>query len=428
MGSTSLLGKPWLDRADEREFATAPQPIGENERVVSIDVLRGFAVLGILPMNIQAFSMIRAAYSNPTITGDFGGANFWIWFFCHLLADQKFLTIFSMLFGAGILLMANRVEDSGKNSTALHYRRMGWLILIGLAHSYLLWSGDVLFPYGLCGLLVYFCRKLRPRTLLWLSLLMIAIGSASLMAYGFWPPMQAEIAKEWAWMPRPVSPAAEIAAYRGTWFAQMTARVQTSIQAETFSFVILTFWQVTGLMLAGMAFLKLGLLHAKCPSWMYWTMIGAAVGIGIPITLYGVHYSLNSDWDSIYFFVIGTQFNLWASLLVSLGWLGAVMLASRTAILLPLTRRLAAVGRMALTNYLMQTIICTTIFYGHGFGLFGKVDRVDQFAIVVDVWLLQLTVSLVWLERYSFGPMEWLWRCLTYFQWEPLTRRTAEAS
>lgn len=427
MGSTSLLGKLWVSGAYERELATVPQPIGEKKRIVSIDVLRGFAVLGILPMNIQAFSMIRAAYSNPTITGDLHGANFWVWFLCHLLVDLKFMTIFSMLFGAGILLMANRAEASGKNSAALHYRRMGWLIVFGLAHSYLLWSGDILLPYGLCGLLVYFCRKLRARTLLALALLMISIGSATLMGYGMWPSMQAGLGEAWEWMPRPLSPAAEIAAYRGTWLAQMAARVQTSIQAETFSFVILTFWQVTGLMLAGMALLKLGLFHAKRSAQVYWTMIGTAICVGIPITLYGVHYSFSNDWESIYSFVVGIQFNLWASLLVSLGWVGAMMLVTRTTVLLPLTRRLAAVGRMALTNYLMQSVICTTIFYGHGFGLFGKVDRLDQFAIVVDIWLLQLTVSRVWLERFSFGPMEWLWRCLTYLEWEPLSRQTAVA-
>jgi uncharacterized protein len=116
------------------------------------------------------------------------------------------------------------------------------------------------------------------------------------------------------------------------------------------------------------------------------------------------------------------QFNYWASILVSLGWVGAIMLASQAEALLPLTRRLAAVGRMAFSNYIMHTAICTTIFYGYGFGLFGKVDRVGQFAIVLIIWAFQLIVSPIWLRHFHFGPLEWLWRSLTYWQWEPFRR------
>jgi uncharacterized protein len=405
-----------------------PQPLVEKERIDSIDVLRGFALLGILPMNIQAFSMIRAAYWNSTASGEPKGADFYIWLFSHLLIDQKFITIFSMLFGAGILLMTGRVEAAGRIPAALHYRRMGWLIGIGLAHSYLLWSGDILVAYGLCGLVVFLGRHLRPRTLLVLAILFIAAGSSSLLTYGMWPALQSFLGQTFAWMPRPLSASAEVAAYRGSWLAQMPARIQTSIQAETFSFVILTFWQVTGLMLAGMAFLKLGVLHAKLPRRVYWSMIAVAVCIGIPVTLYGTLYTFTSDWNSLYAFAVGTQFNYWASLLVSLGWIGAIMLASRNPALLPFTRVLAAVGRMALTNYLMQSLICSTIFYGHGLGLFGRVERVGQLAIVFVVWAFQIAFSSIWLKRFLFGPAEWLWRSLTYLQWEPLRRNSESAA
>ncbi len=152
MSSISVLKERQLDRTGAQRLTTVPQPVAEKERIVSIDVLRGFALLGILPMNIQYFSMISAAYDNPTAYGDLHGANYWIWLFCHVLADQKFMTIFSMLFGAGILLMTSRIEATGKPSASLHYRRMGWLILFGLAHAYLLWSGDILVAYGMCGL------------------------------------------------------------------------------------------------------------------------------------------------------------------------------------------------------------------------------------------------------------------------------------
>jgi uncharacterized protein len=424
-----VLTKPRSDGTSVPQIATVPQPVSEEQRIVSIDVLRGFALLGILPMNIQYFSMISAAYQNPTAYGNLTGANYRVWLLCHVLADEKFMTIFSMLFGAGILLMTSRIEAVGKPSALLHYRRMGWLILFGLAHAYLLWSGDILVAYGMCGLLVYLCRRLRPRTLLVLGLLTIAVASASLTSYGawsqHWSPAQVEVAREQLWMPTTSQVAKEIAAYRGDWTVQMKFRAPDSVQMETIFFVAFTFWRVTGLMLAGMALFKLGIFGAKRPASLYGMMIAVAVCIGIPVTLYGTHRDFSAGWDFRYSFFYGSQFNYWASLLVSLGWVGAMMLASRAAALLPFRQRLAAVGRMAFTNYIMHTLICTTIFYGHGFGLFGKVERVWQFAIVLAIWVLQVLVSPIWLKHFLFGPLEWLWRCLTYLQWEPLRRSPA---
>jgi len=403
-----------------------PQPVAEKERIVSIDVLRGFALLGILPMNIQYFSMITAAYFNPTAYGDLHGANFVVWLLSHVLADEKFMTIFSMLFGAGILLMTSRVEATGRPSAALHYRRMGWLILLGLAHSYLLWSGDILYSYGMCGLVVYLCRKLRPRTLLVVGLLMMAMASVAMTSYGLWSrhwsPAQLEAAREQLWKPTPQMVAKENMAYRGNWTKEMSYRVPDSVQMETGFFLGFIFWRAGGLMLIGMALSKLGVFGAKRPQPLYWTTIVVALLVGLPVTLYGTHRDFAAGWDFRYSFFFGAQFNYWASILVSLGWVGAIMLASKTTALLPLTRRLAAVGRMAFTNYIMHTVLCTTIFYGYGFGLFGKVERVWQFAIVLFVWTVQLMVSPIWLRHFHFGPLEWLWRSLTYWQWEPFRR------
>src|SRR5712671_5829811 len=117
-------------------------PVAETERIVPMDVLRGFALLGILVMNIQSFAMVGAAFDNPTAYGDLNGGNFLVWLFSHLLADQKFLSIFSMLFGAGIVLIWQKAESSGARPARLHYRRVGWMIVFGLLHAYLLWYGD----------------------------------------------------------------------------------------------------------------------------------------------------------------------------------------------------------------------------------------------------------------------------------------------
>src|SRR3989449_1110417 len=178
-------------------------PVAETERIVPMDVLRGFALLGILVMNIQLFAMVGAAYDNPTAYGDLSGANFLVWFLSHLLADQKFISIFSMLFGAGIILMWHKAESLGARPARLHYRRMGWLILFGLLHAYLLWYGDILYTYGICGLFVYVFRRKSPRTLVSSALILATIGSLVAIGLGlFWVPhwsahTKAEFIEEW---------------------------------------------------------------------------------------------------------------------------------------------------------------------------------------------------------------------------------------
>jgi uncharacterized protein len=141
------------------------QPIRPSQRIVALDALRGFAILGILIMNIQSFAMIEAAYFNPTAYGDLTGLNKWVWILSHMLADQKFMTIFSMLFGAGIILFTTRAEAKGRSALKLHYRRTFWLLVIGLLHAYLLWTGDILVPYALCALVVVLFRKWSPTML-----------------------------------------------------------------------------------------------------------------------------------------------------------------------------------------------------------------------------------------------------------------------
>jgi uncharacterized protein len=407
------------------------QPVGEKERIVSIDVLRGFALLGILAMNIQDFSMISAAYSNPTAYGDLHGVNFAVWLLCHVLADEKFMTIFSMLFGAGIVLMTSHVEAAGRPPALLHYRRMGWLILFGLLHGFLLWSGDILFAYGASGLVAYWFRKLPPRRLLIAGLAVMAVACVCLTVYGrtsaHWSPAQLEQARQDLWMPSPSGAAREIAAYRGSWLQGVKFRVPDTLQMDATFFVYFTFWRVCGLMLFGMGLFKLRVFSADRSASLYWAMMALAVVVGIPVILYGTYRDFAGGWDFRYSFFYGAQFNYWASLLVSLGWVGAIMLVCRTPALAQLAKRLATVGRMAFSNYIMHTLICTTLFYGYGFAFFGKVERVWQFAIVVVIWAFQLAVSPIWLQYFLFGPLEWLWRSLTYWQREPFLRDSTVA-
>ncbi len=405
-------------------------PITARERIASLDVLRSVALLGILPMNIQAFSMISAAYVNPTAYGDFHGANYWVWFLCHLLADEKFMTIFSMLFGAGIFLMTSHVEAAGRKPAPLHFRRMGWLILFGLLHAYLLWYGDILVNYGLCGLLAYRYRKATPRTLIVYGIAFTAVASLlffyTAWSIPHWSAHQREAFTQQLWQPTPAMTANEVAAYRSGWLGEMRQRASDTAVVEFQGFLFLAFWRVEGLMLIGMALFKLGVFSARCSARTYWRFIVAAVVVGIPAITYGVYRQVASGWDMQYSFFLGNQYNYWASILVALGWVGATMLVCQSP-LKRFTKPLAAVGRMAFSNYILDTLICTSIFYGFGLGMFGKVSRVQQIEIVFAIWIVQLVISPIWLKYFQFGPLEWLWRSLTYWKRQPFRRMPAYA-
>ncbi len=170
---------------------TRPAPVSEAERIGSLDVLRGFAVLGILTMNIGSFSMPSATYQNPTVWGDLTGLNRLVWGLTHVLGDLKFMAIFSMLFGAGMVLMAERREARGGSAWGLHLPRMAWLLLFGLAHAYALWYGDILVWYAVTGTLLFGFRKLSPRRLITLALVLWAVGSGLMAVAGLsvpsWP-------------------------------------------------------------------------------------------------------------------------------------------------------------------------------------------------------------------------------------------------
>ncbi len=404
-----------------------PTPVSAPERIPSLDVLRGFAVLGILAVNIGAFSMPSAAYFDPTAYGDLTGLNGWIWRMINVFADLKFMAIFSMLFGAGIVLMSERASDRGHPGAGLHYRRMAWLIAFGILHAHLLWYGDILYWYGVCGLVIYLFRKMRPGWLIALGLLSMAVASGILFVAGTtmpqWPEaMVQQIVTDLK--PPPDVIAAEVATYQGGWLEQMAHRVPKALEMELYTLAVWAAWRVGGLMLLGMGLFKLGLFDATRSPKIYGALVVLAGAVGVPVIVYGIQRNFAMNWDATYFFWFGLQYNYWASILVSLGWVGVIMLVCQRGVS-AIVQPLAAVGRMAFTNYILQTVICTTLFYGHGFGLYGQVERTGQTVIVLAIWALQLVLSPIWLRHYQFGPIEWLWRSLVYLERQPFRRRLA---
>lgn len=408
------------------------KPVESGGRIASLDVLRGFALLGILVMNIQIFSMPEAAYQNPTAFGDLTGINLGVWTFAHVFFSQKFLSLFSMLFGAGVCLFADRIEARGGRPAKWHYRRMGWLLAFGLAHAYLLWAGDILVIYAICGFLVVLFRRRRPRTLLIAGLASLAVTSlftvligSALLVPGVPEDAHAEVERGWA--PNAAYLDAEIAAYRGGWSEQQPRRAEQALGVHLGMLPFFALWFCGGLMLIGMALYKGGVLGAARDDRFYRRLVVIGLLTGLPLVVLGIWWNFAGGWAWQRSMLFGTLFNAWGCIPVALAYLGLVMLAVRRGFLPALQARLAAVGRMAFTNYLLQTVLCTTIFYGHGLGLFASVERYQQLLIALAVWALQLWLSPIWMRRYAYGPLEWLWRTLTYGRLPNVTGRSSAA-
>ena len=398
-------------------------PVKPEERILSLDFLRGFAVLGILIMNIQSFSMIYAAYLNPTAFGDLTGTNKWIWILSHVFADQKFMTLFSILFGAGIFLFSKRLEEKNLKPAKYHYRRIFWLFAIGLIHAYLFWHGDILVSYSLCALLAYLFRKKSARVLILIAVFLIIIPSLIYFFFGltmpYWPP-EAIANNNQNWLPEIARIENELKMMRGSIAEQMEIRVPAAIFFQTFVFMIWTGWRTLGLMLIGMALFKIGIFTVeKSKKWYLWFMsIGMLVGFSLIIS--GLFYNFGHHWKMEYSMFLGWQYNYWGSIFVAFFYIGLLMLLLQKFPKAAWQGPLIAVGRMAFTNYLLMTLFCTTLFYGHGFGLIGSISRIGQSLIVVIIWLLLLSFSTFWLRKYRYGPIEWLWRVLTYWRFQPM--------
>lgn len=407
---------------------STPLPAAPGERIRSLDILRGFAVLGILIMNIQSFSMVSAAYINPTAYGDLTGANLWVWVVSHVLAADKFMSIFSMLFGAGIVIMAERIEAAGGTPGRVHYRRMGWLLLFGCAHAYLIWYGDILVGYSLCGMLAYLFRRLSPVKLLVVASLFFVVPALlyAMSSYSirYWPPESTTQTLR-SWLPPPEVVQHELDAMRSGWIGQMESRLTGAFFLQTFLFAFHVFWRVMAMMLLGMALTKWGVLSAMRSRPFLMRLLLFALIPGLILVAVGVQWHFAAGWKMDYSMFLGTVPNYIGSVGVALGYVALVMLAVTGGWFRRLQNLLAGVGRMAFSNYILMSVIAMFIFYGNGLGLYGRVERVEQAMLVLAIWASLLVTTSLWLSRFRYGPLEWLWRTLTYMRRQPLLSDTA---
>jgi len=432
--------------ADTRVNRQSALPVSPEQRIPSVDVLRGVALLGILVINIEFFALPSVIFFDPAAAGGFTGLNLWTYHFSSALFLMKMMAIFSMLFGAGLILMYDRAEQAVRKLGGVYYRRVLWLLVIALIHSYLIWYGDILYTYAMTGLLLFLFRKRKARTLLiwgcafFFVGLLIQVGSGFQMkmlqeaavevqraeAEGREPTrLQIAMAEAWEESAKFLHPSEEMLqeeydAYTDGYSGTLKHRVHETVLMQTQSFFFFLLWRVCGLMLIGMALMRLGVFSAQRSRKFYIIMGVCGYVIGLPLAIASTNSMIAHDFEIAHRFMVGNTLNYVGSIGVALGHISVVMLICKAGIWTRLRGALAAVGRMALTNYLMQSIICTTIFYGYGFGLFGKIERFYLLGFVLGVWILQLLYSPWWLRRFRYGPAEWLWRSLTYWKRQPM--------
>lgn len=442
--SNSLL--PDTAQAVEPSLA----PTRQNERIFAIDTVRGFALLGILLLNILYFGLPGAAEFNPSVAGGATGWNLKTWFAVGMLFDGKLRAIFSMMFGASVYILVARLSRKGAAADAadIHYRRMLWMMVFGLIHGYLLWDGDVLYYYAIAGLFLYPLRKLSPRVLLSAAAVML-LAMASQGVYNSFhfrhvhqqflqiqadeqagkklTTDQEKIKKEWTdeigeWQPSQEDLDHEYQAHRSTWGAGFKLRAKNLHAAHSALLYTPTavWWDVIVMMLIGIALVKMDVLTGQRSFAFYGWMAAICLGIGLGsgfalmwIILKG-GFTDEASWLGFAFYE--------PSRLAGLGYCAVLMMIVKAGWLRGLTSRLAAVGQTAFSNYILTTVICITIFERWGFGLYGKLQRWQLYEVVLAVWIVNLAISPVWLRYYRFGPLEWVWRSLTYWKKQPMPR------
>jgi uncharacterized protein len=431
-------------------------PATAEERISAIDVLRGVAVLGILLINIEDFGL---PHSNKSAAGtEWVGvyvpahlSHFALaaWIALRTLFEGKMRAIFSMLFGAGVVLLTSRLERRGDGARAadIYYRRTLWLLAIGVAHAYLLWEGDILYSYAVCGLFLFPFRRLAPRRLILLGALALAVAlpraaavaihrgdlraraaaAAAVKAAGE-PLSKAQEAalSDWEEITDDYEPADDDlreakADYHAGYGHLFLHRAELVRYVESSDFYGWAFFDGIGMMLMGMGLLQLGVLSGARSRRFYAAMVAAGYGLGLPIAAAASYGFYVNRFDPVRVVWLTTAYDP-ARVAVGLGHIGVVMLVVKSKRLAWLTRPFADVGRMALTSYVGATLICTTLFNGYGFDLFGSLRRYQLYLVVLAIWTAQLAFSRLWLRRFHFGPLEWLWRSLTYWRRQPLAR------
>ncbi len=370
-------------------------PVAKADRITNLDTIRGWATLGILVMNVVSYGLPGAAYFNLDGGGSVTPLDWAIGIVGEVLVDQKMMGLFSLLFGAGVALFADRTEAKGGRPIALSLWRNLLLLAIGFAHS-LLWSGDILVVYAVASPVVVLLRNRRPRTLLAIGAGLFALAVVVGLAVA--PTVSAdgsELAELWS-----NESDLEMSDAVGLWF------------------IVEFGGRALGMMLIGVALFRMGVLDGTRDPEADRRLVRWGFGVGLPLAIVAVAVLALSDFDPRWFLPTHAL-NTAATIPVVLGYVGMISLWNRRGDS-ALHERIRAVGRMALTNYLTQTLLGVLLLAN--LVAADDLTRTGALVFVAVVWALQLGWSKPWLDRFRFGPFEWAWRVLTYRRRQPLRR------
>ncbi len=429
--------------------AALGEPSPSSSRIDALDALRGLAVLGIFVINILGFAMPEIAFENPKAAGGAGAVNHGLWTFTTIFIEGSMRGLFSLMFGAGVMLFTARAvyPDGPIKIADLFYRRTMWLIVFGVIHAYLLlMPGDILLIYGLAGLVLFPFRILPPRKLVFLSSALLALFVADSASLEF---QELQLARDAAAIEtkteageRATRAERQIlkdwqAAVKDNWPEPEDLQEQVSLRTGDAATVFLSnaeivsgdnstdsllWWGADALMMMflGMAFYQWRIITAERSLKFYALLAACGYAIGLAIRIWGVSERWAADFSPIVTYP--WLFDQPGRIAMTIGHIGLFFtLWKFVKTSLPM-RALTAAGRMALTNYIAQTVIANLIFSGIGLGFYGAVDRMQVYCVLVLIWLLQLAFSMWWLSRYRFGPLEWGWRALTYGHRPPLRK------
>jgi uncharacterized protein len=399
--------------------------------------------MGILAMNIVAFAMPFQAYMNPAAFGSQSAADYVSWAFNFVLIDGKMRGLFSFLFGASMLLVIERAAAAGRSGARVHYARMAWLLVFGLIHFAIIWFGDILAGYAQVGMIAYLFHRLPPKALttwavgllVFQTLLFAGVALATFylqeavaLQAASDPGADSDLAMQWEQLrgqfgvPTEQALATKMAMFQGGYLPIAEHRLGKLF--EPFLNSLFFGWETLAYFLFGMGLLKNGFFRGEWVAARYKRLVVIGYGIGIPAYL-ALAYVLYSDGFSV-------PMVLAVGMAATTPFRPLMVIATASLIILLtrrrggcLVQRIAAAGRAAFTNYLGTSVLMTTLFYGYGLGLYGALSRIELWAVVIAMWALMLLWSKPWLERFRYGPFEWLWRSLSRGRAERLRREPA---
>ena len=406
---------------------TAAQPTQEKNRLIHLDVLRGFALLGILLVNFALFTTPIQSIMlgpDPTLQGIDAIANWLV----RWLAEGKFYALFSILFGCGFALVFMKAEQTGVSYRGVYFRRLVALLLIGLAHMLLIWSGDILLIYASLAFLMWILFSRTPPKRLWkwaiffflIPVLLIWLGALSIAAVQSLgaedaAAITAQMEADYAATEASVAAAAVVHA-EGSWIENVHQRYEDLIFiASTAIFwvpAILGYFLIGRWLLVTRRLIEPDAHQNFFRKWRLWGLL-----LGLSLSALGL-YIMNDGNFAIPSpaMAMGVTLATLSAILLALGYLSTIVLS------VDKLRFLAPAGRMALTNYLTQSLFWTWMFYGYGVGLWGDVPRSMQVILALVFFAIQIVFSQWWLKRFYFGPAEWFWRSLTYLKPQPMRR------